>query len=103
MNHLLGDLLLAATHVAEAVLSIFTYAIVLRALISWIAPEVQNPKFKQFTNLLTQITQPILSPFQKLIPNFGNFDISPILVIFCLELFRQVLIRQIYDALSSQL
>ncbi|MGI9270939.1 MAG: YggT family protein [Woeseiaceae bacterium] len=64
----------------EQTLQIFTFAIIIRIVLSWIAPHTHNPA----TTLLANITDPILRPFQRFIPPIGGFDISPIFAIIAL-------------------
>lgn len=61
-------------------LRMFMFAIVIRILMSWIAPMTHNP----LTAVLTRITEPLLRPFRRLIPLIGGFDISPVFAIILL-------------------
>jgi YggT family protein len=61
-------------------LRLFMFAIIIRIVLSWIAPQTHNPA----TALLTDITDPLLRPFRRYIPSIGGFDISPILAIILL-------------------
>lgn len=56
---------------------LFMFAIIIRIVLSWIAPQTYNPA----TALLSAITDPLLRPFQRLIPPIGGFDISPVFAI----------------------
>jgi YggT family protein len=59
---------------------IFMFAIIIRIVISWVAPHVHNPA----TVLLNAITEPLLRPFRRLLPPLGGFDLSPIFAIILL-------------------
>lgn len=61
-------------------LRLFMFAILIRIVLSWIAPQTYNPA----TALLTSLTDPILRPFRRLIPPLGGFDISPVFAIILL-------------------
>ena len=58
-------------------LQLFMFAIIIRIVLSWIAPQTYNPA----TSLLANITDPLLRPFRRYIPPVGGFDISPIFAI----------------------
>ena len=58
-------------------LRLFTFAIIIRIVLSWIAPQTHNPA----TALVTSMTDPILRPIRRYIPAIGGFDISPIFAI----------------------
>jgi YggT family protein len=59
---------------------IFTFAIIIRIVLSWFAPHTHNPA----TALLASMTDPILRPFRRFIPTIGGFDISPLFAIIAL-------------------
>ncbi len=61
-------------------LRMFTFAIILRIVLSWIAPNTYNPA----TALLADLTDPILRPLRRYIPPIGGFDVSPIFAIILL-------------------
>ncbi len=61
-------------------LRMFTFAIILRIVLSWIAPNTYNPA----TALLADLTDPILRPLRRYIPPIGGFDVSPIFAIIFL-------------------
>lgn len=65
-------------------------AILIRILLTWIPNlDRSNP----LVQLLSSVTDPILEPARRLIPPFGGLDISPILVLFGLQLLESVLLR----------
>jgi len=69
----------------DLTLSVFLYAIIIQAILSWVNPDPYNP----VVGLLNSITWPILKHFRKLIPNMGGFDISPIFAIIAIMFVQQ--------------
>ncbi|MBK6430146.1 MAG: YggT family protein [Anaerolineae bacterium] len=66
------------------------FAILIRVLLTWFPNlDRSNP----LVQLLSSVTDPILEPARRLIPPFGGLDISPILVLFALQLLESVLLR----------
>jgi YggT family protein len=61
-------------------LRMFTFAIILRIVLSWIAPNTYNPA----TAIIADLTDPILRPLRRYIPPMGGFDVSPIFAIILL-------------------
>lgn len=63
----------------------------IRVFLSW----VPNSGHSEFGRLVNALTDPIMKPFRFIIPigNFGGMDLSPIIVIFILELISGLLIR----------
>jgi len=62
-------------------LNLFFFAILIRIILSWVAPGNYNP----ITALLTTLSEPVLRPFRRLIPSIGGLDISPIFAIVLLQ------------------
>lgn len=78
----------------DLALSIFLYAIIIQAILSWVNPDPRNP----VVGLLHSITWPVLKHFRKLMPNMGGFDISPIFAIIAI-MFVQQSVRYIFGLL----
>ena len=66
------------------VLALYSLMIFIRIIISWgVGPH------NRLLNLLIRATEPVLGPFRRLVPPVGFFDISPIVVLFLLDLFQR--------------
>ncbi len=48
------------------VLNTYFYAILIRAILSWVNPDPYNPMF----HILIQLTEPVLKPIRKILPKF---------------------------------
>jgi len=68
--------------------------ILVRILLSFL------PQFRSnaIAEMVFGITEPILSPFQRIIPPVGMFDISPMVAIIVLGILQQVLLFLIANA-----
>lgn len=75
--------------IAATFLQIMTYAIIGRALISWVDPQGTNP----ISRFLHELTEPIVGPIRSVVPRLGMIDISPIFAILLLQILRQMLVR----------
>ncbi|MGL4997750.1 MAG: YggT family protein [Cetobacterium sp.] len=74
--------------VVNLAFEIINILILIRIVISWLAPYSRN----DFTNLVHALTEPILKPFRTLIP-MGNtrIDLSPLLAYFALKILRYII------------
>ncbi len=63
--------------------------IFIRVILSWVKPHGGGT----FTNFVTEVTDPILKPLQRIIPSIGGLDLSPILALVLLKLLENVLLR----------
>lgn len=65
------------------ILAVYTLLIFMRIVFSWGLSSI-NPVMR----FLIHVTEPVLGPFRRLIPPLGMFDISPIVVLFLLQLLQ---------------
>ncbi|HLH72989.1 MAG TPA: YggT family protein [Chloroflexota bacterium] len=75
--------------------NILTFAILIRALISWFPIAPDSPLIR----LLDDVTEPILAPLRRIVPRLGMFDITPIVAMFALQIIQQILISGLTSAL----
>ncbi|WP_414910410.1 YggT family protein [Pseudomonas sp. IT-P253] len=80
-------------------LKVLFYAMIISVILSWVAPGSRSPA----AELVTQITEPVLAPFRRIIPNLGGLDISPIFAFIALQLLQSWLIPRVaYYALMPR-
>lgn len=62
------------------------FVILIRCILSWV-PDLQR-KYRSFSDGIDTLTDPILKPFQRLIPPraTNGIDFSPIIAIFVLQI-----------------
>ena len=66
----------------------YTFVLLARILMTWI-PNLDMSNL--IVQLLIQVTEPVLEPARRLIPNIGMIDISPIVVFFALQILSGIL------------
>ena len=79
-----------------ALINMFIYLIIIRAISSWFAQGGYNPMLM----IIYQITEPLLAKARRLIAPRGGFDFSPIIVLlslFCIQIFLQSVITQLFS------
>ena len=74
-------ILVAVVKLVQLLINVFFFAILIRAILSWINPHAYNP----VTTLINQLTEPLLAPARKYIKPIGGFDFSPIVVLIGLQ------------------
>jgi YggT family protein len=83
----LGNLIVALATILSYILTIASWLIIARALLSWVNPDPYNA----IVRFVYNVTEPILAPFRRLVPAYSiGIDFSPIfalLVIWFLKLF----------------
>ena len=78
------------------VIDIYFYILIINIVLSWlIAFNIVNMQNKIVVTILyatNRLTDPLLNPVRRILPNLGGIDISPIILVLCL-LFVQDYIR----------
>jgi YggT family protein len=86
---LLANLIEAFAKILDVVLSLYTWVIIIRALLSWVNPDPYNT----IVRFLYRATEPVLKPVRRWLPfrNFG-IDLSPIVVILAIMFLQYFLV-----------
>lgn len=74
----------------SGIISLYTFVIFARIIVSWFPVNPSGP-FATVNRVLFQITEPVLGPARRIIPNIGPIDISPIAVVFALGFVQRLL------------
>jgi len=72
-------------------LKILFWSMIISVILSWVAPGSRSPG----AELVAQITEPVLAPFRRLIPNLGGLDISPIFAFIAIQLLQSWVIPRL--------
>lgn len=81
--------------VFRTALDVFFYAILLQVILSWVNP--QSP----VTNVLNCLTKPILAPIQRILPNAGGMDFSPVVALILIQMLNISVVRTLEQRLLS--
>lgn len=65
-------------------LNLYTFALFVQAVLSWVGPGVNNPA----GNLLWVMNEPLLKPVRRVVPPLSGLDLSPLVVILALQVFN---------------
>ena len=82
----------ALAMLVNIVLSVMYWLILIRALISWVSPDPFNP----IVQFLHRVTEPILEPIRRVLPQMP-IDFSPIIAFLGIIFLRQFLVRTLLD------
>ena len=86
----------------DEVLSLYIWAVILAAVFSMLAAfgvlDVRNRVVWTVGDFLYRVTEPMLRPVRNFLPNFGNIDVSPLLILLVLQATR-MLLSSIYESI----
>ena len=87
------DVLLVALH-------LYWYVIIATAILSWLVGfnvvNYRNDLVRSIWAGLNALTEPVLRPIRRLLPNLGGIDISPIIALLGLLLLEDIIRMYVY-------
>lgn len=88
-------MLIALVDIADFLLQILTWVIIIQVIISWLfAFNVINPHSggaRAFAEALERFTAPMYRPIRKILPDFGGIDFSPLVLLILIQILRKLL------------
>lgn len=94
-----GLAMLSIAELLGLLINVFIFSILIQVIISWVNPGMHNP----IMGLLHSLTEPLLAPARRVIPPISGLDLSPIIVIVCLQLASMLAVAPIRDLARSML
>ncbi|MFH1761942.1 MAG: YggT family protein [bacterium] len=67
-------------------IAIYEIAIIIRVILSWVPIEPGN----KFSAVIREITEPVLRPIRKVLPDGMGFDLSPLIVLIGLHFIKSI-------------
>ncbi len=80
-----------------AVINIYVWVLVASVVLSWLIAfgvvNTSNRFIYSIGDIIYRITEPALRPIRNILPNMGNVDLSPVVLILLLWFVESMLIR----------
>ncbi len=81
------------------------FVVIVNAILSWLIAfdvlNIRNPTVNRILRMLDAITDPMLRPIRRFMPNLGGIDISPIILILLLQALQILIERTIAGPLVA--
>ncbi|HHW20107.1 MAG TPA: YggT family protein [Thermodesulfovibrio thiophilus] len=90
---LIANLIIALANILDIVFTIYTFIIVIAAVISWVNPDPYNP----IVRFLYGVTEPVLRPIRKLMPFRLPVDISPLILLLIIFFLQKFLVASLVE------
>ncbi len=78
--YILGYFLQSIAGLIDMLCTLLVWLVIIRALLSWVSPDPYNP----IVRIISQLTEPLLSPLRKKLPYWQGIDLAPIAAILAL-------------------
>jgi YggT family protein len=79
----------------EVVIDLITWVVIASAIMSWLVAfgvvNMRNQFIRMVVETLYRVTEPMLRPIRRLLPNLGGVDISPVILLLGLFFVREAL------------
>lgn len=86
----------AIASLIDTVITIYIYILVANAILSWLVAfnvlSPQNQYVRQIGYFLWRITEPVLGPIRRILPDLGGIDLSPVILIVGLIFLRNLIV-----------
>lgn len=89
-------LLLTILGITRLILTVYFWAVIIYAVLSWVSSGGYNPG----AALVSSLVEPLLKPVRRVIPLIGGLDLSPIFLLIALQALMMMLpTRQLWSAM----
>ncbi|MAR78961.1 MAG: hypothetical protein CMM18_01885 [Rhodospirillaceae bacterium] len=89
--------MLAFINLIDSVITLYIWCIIISSILSWLVAfkvvNTSNQLIYTIGNFLYRITDPLLSPIRRVLPNLGGVDISPVILILLLIFIKNLIIE----------
>ena len=89
----LGLAVLALADLVDFALLLYIVLVLVRVVLSFVGADSYHP----VVPLVMQLTEPVLKPFRRLIPNVGGLDFSPMVLLLAITLARVLVAKPLLD------
>ncbi len=89
--------MLSLLNLIDTVIQIYIYVLIASAVLSWLIAfnvvNTRNQFVAMIADALWRLTEPVLAPIRRILPNLGGLDLSPVVLILLLIFLRNLLVE----------
>jgi len=93
MDVIIGPALALIYHLIE----LYTWVLIIGVIMSWLIAfnviNLSNQFVRMIYDVVTRLTEPLLGPIRRFLPDLGGVDISPVILILLLWFAKDVVYR----------
>ena len=87
---------MAVIQLVQTLFQVYSFILLARVLTSWFQVDPYNPIIR----ILYQLTEPLLAPIRRLLPQTGMMDFSPIVAFIAITVVERIVISMMVSALG---
>ncbi|RTL96144.1 YggT family protein [Ancylobacter rudongensis] len=78
----------------DTLITLYVWILIASAILSWLVVfnvvNAHNPIVRSVGEFLWRVTEPVLAPLRRVLPNLGGIDVSPVILIILLYFIRNL-------------
>ncbi|MDF2620114.1 MAG: hypothetical protein K0S00_2773 [Xanthobacteraceae bacterium] len=86
----------------DTIITLYVWILIGSAILSWLVAfnvvNPHNPFVRNVGEFLWRVTEPVLAPIRRILPNLGGIDISPVILIILLYFIRNLVFEVVAGA-----
>ncbi len=98
-------MLVLLLQIVDMLLGVFTWIVIIQGIMSWLVAfnviNTYNDFVRQVLFALQKITEPVYRPVRRIMPDFGQLDLSPLVVLLLIYIARMVIGYGIVQAAAA--
>jgi YggT family protein len=88
-------MLIALVDIADLLLSILTWIIIIQVALSWLLVlnvlNTSSQGVRTFAVAIDRLTAPLYRPIRRVLPDFGGIDFSPLVILILIQVIKKLL------------
>jgi YggT family protein len=88
-------MLIAFVQIADLLLSILTWIIIIQVVLSWLFVfnilNTSSGGVRAFAIAIDRLTAPLYRPIRRMLPDFGGIDFSPLVILILIQVIKKLL------------
>ena len=94
----------AVLDIILVILDLYRWVLIAMIIMSWLISfnviNTRNQFVEGLWRVLNQLTEPVLRPIRRILPNFSGLDLSPIVAFLLIFFIQQIIGYYIYPAVA---
>jgi YggT family protein len=91
--------MIAFANLISSLITIYIWVLIISAVLSWLVAfnvvNTSNRVVYLIGDFTYRVTEPVLRPIRRILPNLGGIDISPIILILLLYFLRDLIVEML--------
>ena len=91
--------MVALLQIVSLLLDVLWWIIIVQAVLSWLVAfnviNTSNDFVRSVLIALDRMTEPLYRPIRRILPDFGQLDLSPMVVLLIIIILRQIVLPQL--------